>query len=199
VIIHSIAPWFLARYQPNLERTARNSLARAGFEVWFPTFVDIRPTPLRKISPSKRRLAHLFMDEVRRPRFPGYLLIRPLPWCIHDPNRVRELSGCGGIVTLGGKVAKVEDFDVEIMRIAEAAGTFDTYAGIGKRGRYRVAPAALDQRWTGQGRRLLLDHREARRLHLAVDALGRIAQLVDQANGAALADPLPPRRATLAP
>jgi hypothetical protein len=189
VIIHSIEPWFLARYQPNLERTARNSLARAGFECWFPTYVDIRPLPLRKINPSKRRLAHLFVQEIRRPRFVGYILVRPLPWCRHDLNRLFELHGCGGIVSLGGKAAKIEDFDVEIMRLAEARGTFNTMAGIGKRGRYRVSPAGLDQRWTGLGK-TVLGHEEAKRLHLAIDAFGRIAQLVTHANEAALADPL---------
>jgi len=184
VIIHSIAPWFLARYQPNLERTARDSLARAGFECWYPTYLDIRPTPLRKISPGKRRQAHLFVQEVRRPRFVGYILVRPLPWCPHDLNRLFELHGCGGIVSLGGKVARVEDYDVEIMRLAEARGTFDTVVGVGSRGRYKVTPAALDRRWTGQGKNLLRQD-EARKLQLAVDALGRVARLVEHANGAA--------------
>lgn len=189
MLLHSIDPWFLARHQPNLERTARNSLARAGFECWFPSYLDIRPTPLRKISPSKRRLAHLFVTEVRRARFPGYLLIRPLPWCQHDPNRLCELHGCGGIVSLGGKVAKIEDFDVELMRLHEAKGTFDTYAGGGARGRYRISRAAADQTWIGQGKNLL---RQARELQLAIDALGRVAQLVNGAE-TALAPKGPPR------
>ena len=138
MIIHSIAPWFLARYQPNLERTARNSLARAGFECWYPTYLDIRPMPLRKISASKRRLGHLFVQEIRRPRFVGYILVRPLPWCRQDLNRLFELPGCGAVVTLGGKAAKVEDFDAELMRLAEARGVFDVHTGVGRRGRYRV-------------------------------------------------------------
>src|SRR5262245_66502913 len=109
--------------------------------------------PLRKIAPSKRRLAHLFVQEVRRPRFVGYILVRPLPWCRHDLNRLFELHGCGGVVTLGGKVAKVEDFDVEIMRLAEARGVFDVHAGVGRHGRYKVTAAGLDQRWESQGRK----------------------------------------------
>jgi hypothetical protein len=193
VIIHSIAPWFLARYQPNLERTARNSLARAGFECWYPTYLDIRPTPLRKISPSKRRLAHLFVQQIRRPRFVGYILARPLPWCRHDLNRLFELPGCGAVVTLGGKAAKVEDFDVEIMRVAEVRGTFDTWVGVGPKGRFRVSPAAVDQRWIAQGKKLLAVD-EARKLHLAADALGRIGRLVDEANGTAFAPEAKARR-----
>jgi hypothetical protein len=121
-------------------------------------------------------------QEIRRPRFVGYVFVRPLPWCPHDPNRLFELHGCSDIVTLGGKAARVEDFDIEIMRIAEARGTFDTVVGGGARGRYRVTAVGLDQRWTGQGKQLL-DCAGAKTLHLAIDALGRIEQLVDQANG----------------
>src|SRR5262245_59836390 len=81
VILRSFDPWFIARHRPNAERTALTSLARTGFEAWFPTYLDIRPTPLRKLTASKRRLAHLHVTEIRRPRFPGYLLVRPLPVC----------------------------------------------------------------------------------------------------------------------
>ena len=39
--LHSLAPWFIARYQPRLEKTARANLTIAGFENWYPSFVDI--------------------------------------------------------------------------------------------------------------------------------------------------------------
>jgi hypothetical protein len=182
MLIHSLAPWFLARHQPNLVRIACASLTRAGFEAWYPTYVDVRPTPLRKLSPGKRHLAHLFLQEVRRPRFVGYVFVRPLPWCTHDPNRLFELHGCGGIVSLGGKVAKIEDYDVEIMRIAEAQGTFDTVIGVGRGGRYRVSRLPDERQWVGQGRKLL-NGNDAKQYGLLVDALGRVEEIVAQANG----------------
>src|SRR5262245_24318212 len=185
VIIHSIAPWFLARYQPNLERTARDSLARAGFECWYPTYLDVRPLPLRKISPSKRRLAHLFVQEIRRPRFVGYILVRPLPWCRQDLNRLFDLPGCGALVHVAGATARVPDYDVELLRLAEANGKFDVHAGVGRHGRYKVTAAGLDRRWEDQGRKLLAAH-EAKRLRLTLDALGRVARLVEHANATAL-------------
>jgi hypothetical protein len=178
--LHSLAPWFLARYQPSLERTARENLTVAGYENWYPSFVDFRPMPLRKIPPKKRHLAQWFVQEVRRPRFVGYILIRPLPWCPCDVNRLFDLTGCGSIVAIGGVPAKIQDFDVELMRLAEARGKFDTYSGAAF-GRYRISHIDRNLNpWVAQGKKLLnLD--EARNLRLLIDALGRIATVISAA------------------
>src|SRR5262245_4168871 len=129
--LHSIDPWFLARYQPALERAARENLCRVGFENWYPSIVDVRSVPLRKIPPKKRHLAPRMLQQIRRPRFVGYILIRPLPWCRWDVNRLFDLTGCGNVVSNGEHPAKIQDFDVELMRLAEARGKFDTFAAVG--------------------------------------------------------------------
>lgn len=189
MVLHSIAPWFLARYQPSLERTARENLSRVGFENWYPTILDMRALPLRKIPPKKRHLAPRFIQEVRRPRFVGYILIRPLPICRFDINRLFDLTGCGSVVSCGEHAARIEDFDVELMRLAEARGTFDTFIGAASQYRTRISKQAQET-WTAQGKRLLaLD--EARKLGLCVDAFGRIEQLIAQARGPEFIRPSP--------
>lgn len=178
--LHSLDPWFLARYLPSLEQTARANLTRVGFESWYPSFIDLRQLPLRKIPPRKRHLAQWFVQEVRRPRFTGYILIRGLAWCRYDINRLFDLTGCGGIVTVGGIPAKIQDFDVELMRIAEHFGQFDTFSG-SARGRFRIQHLDTSHNpWVAQGKKLLnLD--EARNFGLLLDAYGRFATVVAEA------------------
>jgi hypothetical protein len=177
--VHSLAPWFLARYMPALERTARDNLCRVGFENWYPSIIDVRPVPLRKIPPKKRHLAARMLQEIRRPRFVGYILIRPLPWCRWDVNRLFDLTGCGNIVSNGQHPAKIEDFDVELMRLAEARGQFDTFAAVGPRFRIRI-DVQTHQQWISQGKKLLnLD--DARKFRLFLDAFGRIERIIAHA------------------
>src|SRR5262245_52961137 len=179
MILHSFDPWLIARYRPNQERVACASLGRAGFEAYAPSYVHIRPLPLRKVPPRKRHVRHLYVEETRCPRFVGYIFIRTLAWCRQDPNRLAELPGCGALVSVGGVVAKVEDFDIELMRLAEARGTFDTVIGVGRR-RYRIAKLQDDRQWVGQNSRLL-NREDARTLQLSVGAFGHVSRVLKQA------------------
>lgn len=185
--VHSLAPWFLARCQPGLERAARDNLCFVGYENWYPTIIDVRRAPLRKIPPKKRHLASRMVQEIRRPRFVGYILIRPLPWCRWDVNRLPDLRGCGKLVSIGDHPAKIEDFDVELMRLAEARGQFDIYATI--RSRFRIALVErTHHEWISQGVKLLnLD--EARKFRLCIDALGRIERIIAHAEGTEISRP----------
>lgn len=181
--LHSIDPWFLARYQPALERTARANLFRVGFENWYPTIIDVRPVPLRKIPPKKRHLAARMMQEIRRPRFVGYILIRPLPRCRFDINRLFELTGCGSIVSNGEHPAKIEDFDVELMRVAQASGQFDTYTAVAPRFRIKLDDQSYQQ-WTSQAQKFL-NVDDAGKFRLFIDTIGRIERIIAQAEGSA--------------
>ena len=178
-LVHSLAPWFLARYQSGLERTARENLCRVGYENWYPTLVDIRPRPLKTIPPKLRHLAPWFVRKVRRPRFPGYILIRPLPWCRYDVNRLFDLTGCGGIIAIDGLPVKIQDFDIELMRLAEARGQFDTWTGRGSGGKYRITGTVDDshKEWVEQGQKFL-NVDESRKFALLVDAFGRFATVI---------------------
>ena len=180
--VYSLDPWLLARYLPQLEKTALNSLNREGLIGWYPTYKDVRPTPLSRIPPKKRDQADKYMDEVRKALFPGYILIKRIFGCF-DINRLFDLEGCGSIVTVGGCVAHIPDFDVEIMRLAEAYGSFDRFSARGSTKPYRLTrlPEGMDRRWTDQADRLVrLD--ESGRTSLFVDASGRIARYIASAD-----------------
>jgi hypothetical protein len=181
VEIHSLDPWWIARYQPQRKNTAISSLTREGFECWYPTYRSFQQMPLRKIPPKKRHMARQFMVEKRSERMPGYLFIRRATGR-YDVNRLFDLQGCGSVVTNSGVPARVADHDIEIMRLAESDGTFDE---LQDHSRYRIAP--LDPKalkcWSGNSQ---LDGRldETGKMVLKVEAFGRIAKLL------ALADPV---------
>jgi hypothetical protein len=173
--VYSMDPWWLARYLPQLEKTAMNSLNREGFECWYPTYRWFKQTPLRYIPPKKRHMASQFITETRLPRFPGYLLIRRV-FGDFDVNRLFDLEGCGSIVKSAGYVAYIEDYEVELMRLAEASGAFDAHE-LTSHKRFRVTALGKEERWSGQSR--LLDRvDESGRTSLMVDAFGRVAHLI---------------------
>jgi transcription antitermination factor NusG len=187
VELHSHAPWWIARYQQNLENTAFHHLRRAGFEHWTPTFKNVRQMPLSKVPPKKRKHAKSFLQQVRKKRFPGYVFIRRA-FGSFDINRLFDLRGCGSVVTVSGSAALVKDFDVELMRVAEADGTFDVY-------QFNSMPMAyfkvdwikgddgLKQQWDSIGpTRCRLD--DSRRLSLSSDAFGRVSHLIASADPA---------------
>lgn len=124
--VHSHDPWWLARYRQQMEKTAFHNLSREGFECWTPTYKSVRQLPLRKVPPKRRNQAKLYLEQVRLKRFPGYVLIRRT-FGHFDVNRLFDLAGCGGVVTMGGKPVLVQDFDVELMRLTESDGTHDVY------------------------------------------------------------------------
>lgn len=182
--VYSMEPWYLARYEPQMEKTAIDSLNREGFECWYPTFKDVRQLALRKIPPKKRHQAGLYIEEVRRPRFAGYILIRRL-FGYFDVNRLFDLKGCGSVVKLGGCPAKVIDYDVELMRLAEADGIYDAHELHIKHKGYKVTQLqeTESKRWVGQSKALgRLD--ESGRTSLMVDAFGRVAHLIASADPA---------------
>lgn len=177
--VYSMAPWWLGRYQPRMEKTAMDSLNREGFECWYPSYRAFRQTPLRHIPPKKRHMASQFITETRNARFPGYMLIRRVFGCF-DVNRLFDLKGCGGIVKSGGEVAHIQDYDVELMRLAEADKRFDSYE-LYSHARFRITPLTAAEPWMAQCK--LLDRvDESGKTSLMVDAYGRVAQLIAQAD-----------------
>lgn len=172
-------PWLIMRVQANRYTTASFELKRVGIESYSPTFRVLAPMPLRMVPPKKRHQASLYKHEVRRRRFDGYMFIRKL-FGNHDLNRTFDLEGCGALVRTVGSIALVPDFDVELMRLAEANGLHDevvieTYRG------YKVTRLPDEQRWEGKSKiigRLDVNGETI----LFVDRMGRIARLISQAD-----------------
>lgn len=183
--IHSLDPWWIARYMQQLERTAMHSLIRSGFECYTPTYKNVRQLPLRKIPPKQRRNAARFIEQVRKKRFPGYMLIRQVSGHF-DINRLFDLHGCGGIVSVSGKPALIANHDVELMRLAETDGKFDVYHVRGLAiGLYKVGwldgDADLKKQWDSIApmKRPLDD---SGTLSLTVDAFGRVSHFIANAD-----------------
>lgn len=173
-------PWWIMRVQPNAYATAEDSLLREGFESYSPTFKVIGPMPLRMIPPKKRHQSGLYKREIRRRRFEGYAFVRRM-YGTFDVNRTFDLKGCGSIVRTAGSIALVQDYDIEVMRLAEADGSWDeitveTYRGYKVT---RINDAAKS--YTGQSKIVgRLD--SADRTVLFVERMGRIARLISQAD-----------------
>lgn len=126
-------------------------------------------------------MAHLFIRETKKARFPGYILIRRVDDNF-DVNRLFDLKGCGAIVTIAGCIAKIPDYEVEIMRRAEYEGIYDAHV-VQSPGRYKLTPLADDglQQWTGQSRALSRLDESGKTSHF-VDAVGRVAHIIARAD-----------------
>jgi len=183
--LHSHDPWLIARYQQQLEKTAMHHLVREGFECWTPSYKDVRQMPLRRIPPKKRRQAAMFVEQVRKKRFPGYIFIRRAAGHF-DVNRLFDLRGCGAVVTVSGMPAHVPDLDIELMRLAESDGTHDVYTFHGRaiahlKVTHLDGDTDIKAQWdTISPRKMLLD--DSGKLSLTVDAFGRVARLIAQAD-----------------
>lgn len=180
---HSMEPWWIGRYVKNMKNTALNSLAREGFEAWIAHMRTIRQTPLRKIPPKKRHMARNFIDEQMRERFPGYIFLRRVTGCF-DINRLFDLNGCGGVVTVASTPALVQDFDIELMRLAESDGRYDAVE-LSDTKKYRINrldPEAMRE-WKSQSQ---LDGRldDSGQMTLSVEAYGRVERIIALADAA---------------
>lgn len=120
-------PWLIGYSQPRCEHIAKSSLEREGFEVWYPIRKVVSTKAARHL-PSKTRHRRRFeVVERVEPVLQGYLFLRRLRG-VFDLQRAYELHGVGGLCRGGGQHASLQDYEVEIIRLAEADGKFNTYA-----------------------------------------------------------------------
>lgn len=178
----SIAPWLVGFVKPNGHKAALKSLRREGFEVFYPKARHVTTPPLRTLTASKRRNAHLFAREVERPAYGAYIFLRSFQAHACPIASLHELPGVGGVCRLGECVVQVADFEIELMRVAEARGVFDRYS-VSSTTRYQLAPSALDGP-TYHGTSRLLVHRgldESGTMVQFVEELGRIIQIIEAA------------------
>lgn len=129
--------WLLAYSHPHAQHLARKSLEREGFEVFYPLRKVVSCRPASSL-PSKTRHRRRFEIVERIEAVLGcYLMLRRL--CgVFDMGRLRELHGVGGLCHMGNTAATIRDFEVELLRLAEAHGRFNIYHA-SLPGTYRVA------------------------------------------------------------
>lgn len=102
--------WFIVHTKADGERLATDALRRKGFEAYMPaTTVLVRHARQTRV--------------VSRPLFRRYAFVRCQPTQIAE---VRKTWGVAWMVTNVGKPVVIKDGIVEAIRVAEAAGDFDT-------------------------------------------------------------------------
>lgn len=191
--LHPIGPWLLVRTAPRMEKTARLWLLRVGIEAWYAKGRRVSLTPLRRL-PSKtrhKRVRQVIAKEF--PAFPGYVLARPV-FGLNYGRQICELPGVIGACCFGNTVAKVQDYEVEVLRRYENIGIFDifatseaehTYAQQSERA-YKLAGGAKAV-WAGQGKRMYRTC-ESGEIVTFKQNLGRIDRVISLQE-ATLADP----------
>lgn len=180
--------WLLGYSHPHAQHIARASLEREGFEVFYPLRKIVTRKPSASL-PSKTRHRRRFeIVERIEPVLGCYLMLRRLCGAF-DMARLRELNGVGGLCHMGNSAATIRDYEVELLRLAEAHGRFNVYhASIP--GTYRVAieidprlrltsdGKAGRDRWNGTTRMVgRLDG--AARTMIFRQELGRVIRLIE--------------------
>lgn len=120
-------PWLIAYSRPRAQAVAKQSLERIGYECWYPIRKIVTTRPLRTISSKTRHKRRYEAVERFEAALGCYLLIRELRPVTMTCN-LYELDGVGGICRFGEKAAMLTDFQVEMLRLAEADGKFNEYA-----------------------------------------------------------------------
>lgn len=125
--LHSFERWQIVRAKPNAEAVAKASLMREGFEVYYGERRRVMtvPIPANRISSKARHRRRSETREVVKtyPIYPGYQFVRRL-FGEYDLSQCFELPGVIGLCCVGDRPATVEDYTVELLRLAEARGQF---------------------------------------------------------------------------
>jgi len=122
--VHCFDPWWIGRVKSRAHRVARDALKREGFEVWYPQGRLLTLMPHRFIGPKKRNRKQIVLREGVREPYGDYIFLRRL-FGSFSVLRLFEVSGCYGICLIGEQPATIEDFEVEMLRLAEFDGKFD--------------------------------------------------------------------------
>jgi len=177
-------PWLIAFSQPRVEHVAKASLEREGFECYYPVGKHVTTPPMRTLPSKTRHKRRYEVREEARPVLRSYLFIRRL-FGGYDLDNLYELNGVGGICHFGDYVATLPDYEIELLRLAEGYGRFNTY-NVSNTGAYRLAVATLADhpdprsKWTGQTRMIgRLD--ESDRTIQFIESVGRVIRVIQTA------------------
>ncbi|MGD9170301.1 MAG: transcription termination/antitermination NusG family protein [Candidatus Thiodiazotropha sp.] len=99
--------WLVVMTKPKMEIEAKEHLARQGFEVYLPLWVDLRRRPGG-------------WKKVKSAMFPRYLFTRP-GYGEQSVSPIRSTRGVSHFVRFGVELAWVNDGLIEEIRVLEAA------------------------------------------------------------------------------
>jgi len=97
----SVNIWYVLRLHPKKERIAMNHLADLGFGFYFPL--------VRRF-----KIIHNNKEDVYEPLFNGYLFVKENS--NFDESKLQFIRGTSGLLKLGGKLAKVTDLEIEVLK-----------------------------------------------------------------------------------
>lgn len=166
VELSCLDPWLIGYSKANCEHIAKASLERHGFECWYPVRKIITMKPARNLPSKTRHRRRLEVSERVVAVLPGYLFMRRL-LADCDARALYELPGVGGLCMFGAEVATLPDYEIEMLRLAESDGRFNSYdASVPGTYRLSVHP---DPHWTGISR-------TARKIGQGLDKSGNFVQ-----------------------
>jgi transcription antitermination factor NusG len=140
--LHSFERWYIVKSHPNAEAKAKGYLERENFEVFYGERQRVMtvPIPANRISSKTRHRRRSETREVVKtyPVYPGYLFARRI---CGDFNiyQAFDLPGIIGLcmtsrweenVCIGEMPATVEDYTIELLRLAAARGKFSYWDNI---------------------------------------------------------------------
>lgn len=178
--INCFDPWWIARVKPGSHRLGRVNLMREGFEVWYPQGRLLTLMPHRFIGPKKRQRKQCVLREHVREPYGDYIFLRRL-FGSFSFMRLFDLDGLYGICMTGDRPARIEDYEIELLRLAEFDGKFDKCQPLITAKQLRLAEirptkAAQDRGLSHPVTHTILDSN--RQTLVFVEAFGRITRVV---------------------
>jgi hypothetical protein len=178
--VHCFDPWFIAKAEQLARRRAEASLKREGFEVWYPAGRLLTSMPQRMLTANQRHARQKYLRESMRLPYGDYVFLRRL-FGSYDLSRLYDLSGVIGLCMIGEQPAMLQDFEVEMLRLAEFDGVFDRCEALVSEKQLQLAKItrtkAADERWNKQPVTHSVLDESKRRLYF-VEAFGRITRVV---------------------
>ena len=190
--LHCFDPWWIARCKPKSHHCAKEALTREGFEVWFPQGRLLSKMPDRYVGPKRRKQKQLVLREEVRTPYGDYLFLRRL-FGSFSLMRLFDLNGLYGICLTGETPATLNDYEIEMLRLAEYDGKFDRCdqsitAKQLRLAEIRKTKAASDRGITDAITHTILD--TTRQTLLFVEVFGRITRVVAGAGDLPPSEPL---------
>ena len=178
--IHCFDPWWIARVKPNSHRAAKEALAREGFEVYYPQGRLLTMMPHRFIGPKKRKQKQVVLREGVRTPYGDYIFLRRL-FGHYSLLRLFDLNGMYGVCLMGERFALIEDFEIEMFRLAEFDGKFDKCEASISAKQFRLAEIIQTKAAEERGIKEPVTHTILDSTHPRmqfVEAFGRITRVV---------------------
>ena len=178
--LHCFDAWWIARCRPKSHHSAKDALMREGFEVWYPQGRLLSRMPDRYVGPKKRKQRQLVLREDVRVPYGDYLFLRRL-FGSFSLLRLFDLNGLYGICLTGEAPATIQDYEIEMLRLAEYDNKFDRCDQSITAKQLRLAEIRKTRSAADRGITEPITHRildTTRQTILFVEAFGRITRVV---------------------